>query len=69
MTDVPLSRDPNDIKADMNWSGHILTIGIALTIAARLALKFVTSFGVALVVGAVLVLLEWNAGREAEEKT
>jgi hypothetical protein len=69
VTDVPLSRDPNDIKANMNWSGQILTIGIALTIVAILALKFVTSFGVALVACAMLVLFEWNAGRQAEEKT
>ncbi|MDZ4773613.1 MAG: hypothetical protein SGI72_10810 [Planctomycetota bacterium] len=69
VSDLPLSRDANDIKADMNWMGHILTLGIVLTIAAIIALKFVTSFGIALIVCAALVLLEWNADRKEFSKS
>jgi hypothetical protein len=69
VSDLPLSRDSNDIKSDMNWSGHLLTIGMVLTIAAILAFKFVTSFTVALVVCAALVLFEWNADRKVTVKS
>lgn len=69
VSDMPLSRDPGSIKAEMNWTGPILTIGMGLTIAAILVLKFVTSFGIALAACAAVVLLEWNADRKVLEKS
>jgi len=63
VSDVPLSTDPEAIVTRMDWTGKLMTVGIALTVVAILAQQFVTSWTVFLVVFVVLVLLEWNADR------
>lgn len=69
VSDLPLSVEPGAVKADMNWMGHILTIGMALAVVAIVALKFADH--VAWLAGAcmVLVLLEWNTDRKAVSRT
>lgn len=65
VVDVPLSTDPNSIKADMNWTGHVLTIGIALTLLAIAAFRFADR---PVVIGgacALMILVEWLGDRKA----
>ena len=65
VNDLPLSTDPGELKADMNWSGHILTIGIVLTILAVIALKFSDRIGLMAAAALALLFVEWNADRRS----
>lgn len=63
VSDTPLSTDPDEIKADLDWTGKLLGIGLVLTVVAILAMKFVTTAIIAFAVCAVLIFLEWNANK------
>jgi hypothetical protein len=51
----PLSVLPERIETKMDWGGPLMVLAMALTVAAVLALKFVTSVPVALGLCAVLI--------------
>ena len=69
VSDTPLSTDPDEIKAELDWTGQLLMIGLGLTVVAILAMKFVTSLALAATSCAVLVLFEWTANRRSLEKS
>lgn len=61
--DLPLSVAPNEIEAKLDWTGTLLTLAIALTIAAVVAFKYITSIGIGLGVCAVLLLIDASLDR------
>lgn len=63
--DVPLSTDPGAIQARLDWTGTLLGLGFALTLVAVLALLYVTTYPIALLVCAALIAFEWQSDRRA----
>jgi hypothetical protein len=56
--DLPLSVAPDDVAAKLDWAGVLMGLGIGLTLAAILAVRFVTSIGIGIGVAAALFVLD-----------
>ncbi len=61
--DTPLSRSPDDLLVELDWTGVLLGAGMIQVVFAVLAWKFLAAWPVALAVCAGLVALEWLADR------
>jgi hypothetical protein len=68
VADPPLSIAPSEVEARTDWTGTLLTLGVALAILAVLAFELVTSLWIALLVCAALVALEMVLDRAALTK-
>jgi hypothetical protein len=63
--DLPLSRAPDDLLVELDWTGTMLGIGLLQAVLAVLAWKFLGSWQLALLVSAILVGIELGASRAA----
>ena len=55
--DLPLSRSPDDLLVEMDWTGAMITLGAVQVVAAVAAWKFLDTWPAAVVVSAVLLTL------------
>lgn len=58
VADPPLSVHPSEIRAPIDWTGPLMTIGIALTLVSIVAWRVVDTPAIALVVTLVLLAVE-----------
>lgn len=56
--ELPLSVAPDEIEARLDWAGVLSGLGVGLTLAAVLAVRFVSSLSIGIAVAAVLLLLD-----------
>ena len=63
VTDPPLSRLPDDLRTEFDWSGGLMVWALALTGVAIFANHWVDSGPRALALTALLLGLEWVSNR------
>jgi len=61
--ELPLSIAPDDVEAKLDWAGVLMGLGIGLTIAAILAVRFITGIGIGIGLAAVLLVLDRSLDR------
>ena len=64
----PLSTAPDDIQIQFDWLGILAGIAFVLTPVAVLANRYLETIGPALVVAAVLVVVDWRLDRRARTR-
>ena len=58
---LPLSRSPEDLPGDLDWTGMVLGLAVGSTVAAVLANRFVTwQAGIAIAGALVAVEAAWE---------
>ena len=62
----PLSVEPTEVTAKMDWTGTLMTLALGLTIVAVLAYVFVTTILIGIGVAVMLVAVEWTLDRKAQ---
>ncbi|MCY2959933.1 MAG: hypothetical protein NTY35_07180 [Planctomycetota bacterium] len=63
--DLPLSRSPDDLLVEMDWTGPMIALGAVQVVAAVAAWKFLAAWPAAIGVSVVLLAYAWVRERRA----